>query len=237
MVPSMYEEIAPYYDAIYSWKDYQKEIELLLQHLDRHAPDARTLLDVACGTGRHLELLSGRFQVEGIDVSPAMLSVACDRLGGVRLHEGDMRTFDLGRRFDVVVCLFGSIALLKALDEARLAVRNLVAHTNPGGLVVVEPWVSDEIFEDTRVDASVQDLPGGKIAMASAARRQGRIAKLDMHYWISQKGRIRHISELFEVGVWREAEYRSLLADEGLEVHYDREGLMGRGLLIGLRPR
>ena len=58
-----------------------------------------------------------------------------------------------------------------------------------------------------------------------------------MHYWISTKGRVRHLSELFEVGIWTEEEYRSLLDGEGLDVHYDSEGLMGRGLLVGVRPR
>jgi ubiquinone/menaquinone biosynthesis C-methylase UbiE len=237
MVTGMYEEIAPYYDAIYAWKDYGKETELLLDRLERHAPHAKTLLDVACGTGRHLELLAGEFEIEGVDASSSMLAVARQRLGDVPLHKGDMRDFDLGRRFDVVTCLFGSIALLKSLDEARAAVRNFVAHTDPGGAVVIEPWVAHEIFEDTRVDASVQKFPEGKIAMASAARREGRIAKLDMHYWISTTGQVRHLSELFEVGIWTEEEYRSLLDGEGLHVHYDREGLMGRGLLIGVRAQ
>ena len=38
------------------------------------APRASSLLDVGCGTGRHLELLRERYEVEGLDVSPAMLS-------------------------------------------------------------------------------------------------------------------------------------------------------------------
>jgi hypothetical protein len=44
-----------------------------------------------------------------MDASKSMLVVACDKLGGLRLHHADMRDFDIGQRFDVVACLFSGI--------------------------------------------------------------------------------------------------------------------------------
>ena len=64
---------------------------------------------MACGTGRHVELLRKRYEVEGLDISGEMLEAARARCPGVVFHQADMRTFALGRRFDVVTCLFGSI--------------------------------------------------------------------------------------------------------------------------------
>ena len=43
---------AELYDAIYHFKNYQRESERLRNLIDRLVPGARTLLDVACGTGR-----------------------------------------------------------------------------------------------------------------------------------------------------------------------------------------
>ena len=54
----MYTKTAKHYDAVYSDKDYAGESQRLASIIRERAPMARTLLDVACGTGRHLEYLA-----------------------------------------------------------------------------------------------------------------------------------------------------------------------------------
>ena len=46
------------YDAVYSDKDYAGESQRLASIIRERVPMARTLLDVACGTGRHIEYLA-----------------------------------------------------------------------------------------------------------------------------------------------------------------------------------
>src|SRR5581483_10962704 len=84
------------YDAVYSFKDYAAESARLHELIQARRPGAATLLDVACGTGAHLEQLGRWYEVEGVDVDPEMLEVARARLPGVPLHAGDMRELDLG---------------------------------------------------------------------------------------------------------------------------------------------
>jgi ubiquinone/menaquinone biosynthesis C-methylase UbiE len=64
-------EYGPLYDLVYAAKDYGAEARAVEALVDELAPHARSLLDVACGTGRHLEHLAGRFAVEGADASRA----------------------------------------------------------------------------------------------------------------------------------------------------------------------
>lgn len=59
----------------------------------------------------------------------------------IPLHEADMRTFDLGRTFDVVTCLFSSIGYFTELDDMQAAIGNMASHLAPGGVLIVEPWI------------------------------------------------------------------------------------------------
>src|SRR5215470_16091326 len=100
------------YDLLYTGtgiKDYPAESEELHGLIQEASPGASTLLDVACGTGAHLEVLRRWYAVEGADISTEMLEVARTRLKDVPLHVADMRTLDLGKTFDAVTCLFSAI--------------------------------------------------------------------------------------------------------------------------------
>lgn len=70
----MFSKSARFYDAIYSFKDYPAEADLVTRYVRDAAPDASTLLDVACGTGLHMEHLRRNFIVEGVDLDPSGIS-------------------------------------------------------------------------------------------------------------------------------------------------------------------
>src|SRR5262249_38407156 len=139
----LYRELARFYDRIYASKPYAAEIRELLA-LARRALGRRprSLLDVACGTGRHLAEVGPGIDRAGVDRSAAMLREARTRLGpGVELRQGDLRRFDLGRTFDVVTCLFSAIGYLPTRIDRDRALARFYAHLNPGGVAFVEGWV------------------------------------------------------------------------------------------------
>src|SRR4051812_44357267 len=71
---SMFTKSEQFYDAVYSWKKYDREAAKVRDLIGRHKrSDGNTLLDVACGTGRHIEYLRDGFAVEGLDLDPKML--------------------------------------------------------------------------------------------------------------------------------------------------------------------
>jgi len=67
----MYTRSAEFYDALYAFKDYAKEAHLLIDLVRQRRPDAASLLDVACGTGKHLEVFRDCFRMERLDNNPA----------------------------------------------------------------------------------------------------------------------------------------------------------------------
>jgi SAM-dependent methyltransferase len=225
-----------FYDAIYAWKDYRAEVERLNAAIRARHPEARTLLDVACGTGKHLELLRDRYQVEGIDLDPEMLEIARGRLGpGVPLHLGDMVHFDLGKQFDVVTCLFSSVAYARTPDRLGAAVEAMARHLATGGLLVIEPFFPPDQWEEGAVWATFVDEPDLKIARMDVSRSRHGIATILFHYLVGTPDGIEHFTEDHEIGLFTSAQYVEAFRTAGMEVEHDPEGPMGRGLYIGAR--
>ncbi len=149
----MFTKTAKHYDAVYSYKDYEGESELVTSLVRERVPNAKTFLDVACGTGKHIEHLSKQFECTGVELDPEMLAIAKERVQNLPLHLGDMCDFDLGTKFDAVTCLFSSIGYAKTVERMEQAIANMAKHINSGGMLLVEPWLSPEAWLVGNVDA------------------------------------------------------------------------------------
>ena len=166
----MFSLTARYYDMIYSRKDYGAEVQRLLTIVGQHLAAGRDqLLDVACGTGRHIEYLREHFAVEGLDISEELLEMARRRNPGVVFYVGDMMDFDLQRQYDVVACLFGSIGYVRTLANLNRAVSSMAQHVRAGGLLVVEPWFTPETWRPGTVHALLIEELELKIARMSTS--------------------------------------------------------------------
>ncbi|MBI3925330.1 MAG: class I SAM-dependent methyltransferase [Armatimonadetes bacterium] len=229
----MFDRSAAFYDALYSFKDYDAEALRLRALIGR--PGAR-LLDVACGTGAHLARLREDYRVEGLELDPRMLAAARERLPGVPLHQGDMLDFDLGRRFDAVTCLFGSIGYVRTLRRLHRAVGTLSRHLESGGLLVLEPWLHPADYRPGIPHALFVDEPDLKIARMSLTALRGRISRVDFHYLVATPDGVERFRERHDLGLFTHEEYVAALEGAGLRVERDPEGLTGRGLYLGTAP-
>lgn len=239
-LPAMYDQLAPYYDRIYSWKDYEAEARQLLRIIRRAlGHPGSTLLDVGCGTGRHLEQFRHEFAVAGVDVSGPMLSVARRRLGrGVPLTQGDMRTFDLGRRFDVVVCLFSAIGYMPRKTDRDRAIANIFRHVEPGGVALIEGWVRPSRWRGDGISLDTYDGPECKIARVTHAFRRGDRSFLDIQYLIAEpKKPVRHVAEAQTNQLVEPSEMLDSFRRAGFRSRVILSGpYRDRGLYVGSRP-
>ena len=130
----IYKKFAKYYDKIYAEKDYESEIKFVKWVINKHKiSTGNKLLDVACGTGNNTILLKDDFKTTGVDISPEMLKLAKKKLPGVKFIKGDMKTLALKERFDVIVCMFASIAYNLNYDELESTLKIFYKHLQPGG--------------------------------------------------------------------------------------------------------
>jgi ubiquinone/menaquinone biosynthesis C-methylase UbiE len=195
------------------------------------------LLDVACGTGKHLEHLREYYQVEGLDISPELLEIARWRCPAVPFHKEDMKAFRLGRTYDVITCLFSSIGYVKLVEDLGKAVANMAYHLSPGGMLVVEPWFSPENYWTGRVFANSVNEADLKIAWMYIQEVEGRISVSNIHYLVGTPQGIDHFVERHERGLFTHEEYLAAFRKAGLKVDYDSKGLAGRGMYIGTSPK
>ncbi len=190
---------------------------------------------MACGTGGHVAGLARHYEVEGLDLDDGLLEVARRRHPEVTFHRADMVDFDVGRRFDAVVCLFGSVGYVRTLERLRAAVGNMARHLHAGGVLLLEPWLGPDVYKAGRPFAVFVDEPDLKVARLNVTAVKGSCSVLDFHYLVATPQGVESARERHVLGLFTDDQYRSALEEAGLEVHHDAEGLAGRGLYLGVR--
>jgi SAM-dependent methyltransferase len=143
-----------------------------------------------------------------------------------------MADFDLGRSFDAVVCMFSSIGYVRTEERLRSALAAMARHLQPGGVLVVEPWLSPDVWQDRHVGGVFVDEPKLKIARMNAARRDGNVSVVDFHYLVATPAGVEHFTELHELGLFTVEQHLAAFRAAGLEAEHDPEGPMGRGLYV-----
>jgi SAM-dependent methyltransferase len=225
---------AKYYDAVYGGKDYAAEARSLHTLIQRHRPGAKSLLDVACGTGRHLQQMAEWYDGAGLDASQELLDAARRRCPGVAFHLADMVDFSLPERFDAITCLFSSIAYVGSVERLRSTLAAMKRHLRPGGVVVIEPWFTAETYWTGTITANYVDEPELKIAWMYTSKRRDETSVLDIQALVGTPEGVEHFEERQELHLFSEEQYREAMRAADLSVEYDAEGPSGRGLYIGV---
>jgi len=218
-------------------KDYAAESAALVELIRTRHPGAASLLDVACGTGEHLRHLRGHFtEVEGLELSEPMRAKAIAKLPDLPVHAGDMRSFTLGRTFDVVTCLFSSIGYTRSLAELHAAARAMAGHVEPGGLLVVDPWFHPGEWEGGRLDHTVAIAGGRTVLRLARSVREDRISRVYYHYLVGDTDGITHFTDLHEMTLFTAEEYAMAIRVAGCtRIEFIPGWADGRGRIVAVR--
>lgn len=131
-----YSDFARYYDLIMG--NRSKTIRLVKDLIHQTNPNAKDILELACGTGQILEPLSKKYNVYGLDLSKEMLSISKKKIPEAKLFHTDMTKFDLERKFDVILCLFDSINHITSFNGWEEVFSRVVKHLNPNGVFIFD---------------------------------------------------------------------------------------------------
>jgi len=144
-----------YYDLLYSDKNYQQEVNYIVDIIQKELPNAKTILDLGCGTGVHANLLAEKgYHVTGIDLSDKMISIANNSLKNrynknkEKLHfeVGDIRKIRKDKKFDVVISLFHVFSYLNSNNDVIEGMQTIKSHLKKNGICLFDFWYGSGVL-------------------------------------------------------------------------------------------
>lgn len=227
----LYDEKAKYYDLLYSFKDYEAEAQKIMSIANKHKTSkGNTLLDVASGTGNHIKHFTKKYECTGVDLNKGILNEAKKNVPNATFIKADMTKMDLGKKFDVITCLFSSIGYVQNEKELQKTMQIFSNHLREGGVLIIEPWFTPNEFKEgtylTTYDGDVE------IARVIRSTKKGNKSVMDMHFLIGEGTNITRFNEPHEMTLFTNEQYLNALKKAGLSQTHDEEGITGRGLYI-----
>jgi SAM-dependent methyltransferase len=238
---SVFNEYARYYDLLYRDKDYAGETDYVHNLIQGQNPDARTLLNLGCGSGRHDRCLVDRgYEVTGVDLSDEMLTAARGAamdIGALEYVQGDVRTVRLGKTFDVVISLFHVMSYQISNDDLMAALVTAHSHLKPGGIFIFDCWYGPGVLTD-RPTVRVKELEDEVINVTRIAQpvMHPNENVVDVNYRVFLKdkssGSVREINETHRMRYLFCPEVELMLTTVGFELQRSEEWLTSAALSL-----
>jgi SAM-dependent methyltransferase len=141
--------------------DWTGEVDFYTEMVARSPMKDKGVLEVACGTGRiTLRLAKEGLDITGLDLSPEFLAVARGKSAGLsNVHwvQGDMRTFEIGRKFGCIIMPGHSFQFMNTPDEQMQCLEQIKHHLVENGLLIIHldhqdfSWLAGLIKQDEPV--------------------------------------------------------------------------------------
>ncbi len=141
-------------------KDAEALINLVLNNIDKEK--VKTVLDMACGTGRHAIIFAKNgFNVTAVDLSENLLQLGKENAerAGVKIEfiQSDIREFYSDTKFDLVLNLFTSIGYFERDEENYYILEKAYKLLNDGGHFVLD-YFNKEYVESHLVPQTIDEF-------------------------------------------------------------------------------
>lgn len=214
-----YKNFAKIYDKFMSHCNYDDWAQLIKDIIKENKIEGKHLLDLGCGTGETLVRLKDEFECSGLDLSSDMLSIANKKLKnkGVKLYLGDMREFNTGEKYDIIISLFDTVNHLSSLDDLDDLMKSIKESLNEGGIY---------IFDVINRDFMNEMFPGGiyyddrkDMTIIWEHFIEGDIDIIEAVYFVKNRaGHFEKLKEVYEKRVFEEFEIRKIIEKNNLNL-------------------
>ena len=140
----------PHYYALgYRWNT-EAECDFIEACLKAHGPaSAKRLLDIGCGSGRHLAKLAQRgYQMTGVDLSPEMVAFVEEQAKSghhsITVSVDDLRDLTLRGTYDTAFCFMDTFRFLLTNEQILAHLRTIANLLAPSGLYLTDFWIPSQ---------------------------------------------------------------------------------------------
>ncbi len=138
-----YTGLAGIYDDYMLYDDYNTWFKIVDNSIKTHGENAKTLLELACGTGNmSIRLANAGYSITAIDISTEMLMIAQDKAFNNKLKidflEQDITDYDIITKFDSVICICDGINYVTDKNKLIALFNNVYNSLNDGGLFIFD---------------------------------------------------------------------------------------------------
>ncbi|MEO8562801.1 MAG: class I SAM-dependent methyltransferase [bacterium] len=236
------------YDAVPAYST-RGDVGFYLEETER-AGASSAVLEVGCGTGRlTLPLARAGHEVTGIDLSPAMLARAREKLAAeppeirarVTLLETDARRMELSTTpaFDLAIVPFRVMQHLGAIEDQLEVLARVRERLRPGGRLVFDVFNPHYGLMTRERSAEAEDTPEQVLPDGRTLRRTVRVlavhwveqvSDLELIYYVRTGDRIERIVQEFQMRFFTPSELTHLVARAGFRLDalfggFDRQPL------------
>jgi SAM-dependent methyltransferase len=142
----------------YEYRRRRADLAFYRELARRRLPEGGRILELGAGSGRiTVALARAGYEVVAVDQSPAMLAKLRSRVAAlpaavakrITVVEGDLRSFEIGARFPLVIAVFNVLEHLYTRVEVDACLRCVVAHLDepkgktPGGTFAFDVQLPD----------------------------------------------------------------------------------------------
>ena len=189
MAHELYNQLSKYTDASYRRnKNYQQEVDFMLRRVGNTAAP-RILIDVACGSGGHAELLTDAgFEVYAVDLSSAMLRLLKQNLPNVKVFKQDMRNLRVPVKADLLICMYNSINYNYSYAELYATLQRFYDHLKPGGVLIFDTAFMSHTWKPGPFSIETITTPEFEVARVNKSYKTRSFGIVDIVYVIFEKG-------------------------------------------------
>lgn len=240
MIP--FSSSAAIYDALYSEKAYEQEIEGVLTLSNSHGLDPKSVISFGCGTGRYETIIALKgIRTFGVDISSEMISFANKRKDSLpsnlqellKFEVGDFSNISINSEFDLAISLFHVVNYISSSEKLLSAFQSTAQALRKDGLFIFDTWHGPGIEKDPptvrRKEVSFSDGKVSRVATPIHDKENHEIS-ITYDYTVQNSSGSSSFSEIHRMRYLYPKEIEDYLGEAGFNKIYSYSNFSGASL-------